>query len=121
MKVLAILFLLNTTAQAAPLYLSCKGQSQDVEGHAKPEPVTISIVIDGITVKVEDLAPVQIIDSDEDIWTFGSGPPRAGSVYWREINRITGRAYLMIIYATSATSTISSSFDGECHKTEKRF
>ena len=115
MKTFIMLLLLGTSAHAAPLYLSCKGEAH-MEGRTvgEPEQTTISITIDGPNVKVEDLALVLIYSNDDDVWTFGSG---GVGVYYGQINRITGLAQITI----SITKSINSFFDGVCHKREKAF
>jgi hypothetical protein len=106
--------LLTTSAHAAPLHLSCRGEGH--VGQGPPEPATISITVDGTNVKVEDFDPVQIYSNDEDIWTFGE-PGRLGRVSWGQINRITGQVQFM----SKVTASINTYFDGVCHKSEKLF
>jgi hypothetical protein len=119
MRTFLMFLLLTTGAHAAPLHLSCKGDGYIYRENREParEPATISITVDGTNVKVEDLAPVQIYSNDEDVWTFGDPGFRVGWVSWGQINRITGQAQIMI----KVTTSMSSRFDGVCHKTEKLF
>jgi len=105
-----MLLLLTTTAQAAPLYLSCKGEWQLRDG--KPEPAVTSIIVDGTNVKVEGQASVPITHNEDDVWTFGD----MAKVTWGQINRINGQTIII-----SKWGTISMTFAGVCNKTEKLF
>jgi len=71
MKTFVVFLLLTTSAHASPLHLSCQGEGYLSVDHPEREPTTISVTIDGTSVKVEDLEPVQIYSNDEDVWTFG--------------------------------------------------
>ena len=99
MKTFALLlYLIATTADAAPLYLKCEGKGFDVRHPSEAEPVTQSIRIDGTNVWVEGGDPVQIYSDDGDTWVFGN---TVGKPLWGTINRITGRVEIMFWMAKS--------------------
>jgi hypothetical protein len=107
MKTFAVfLCLIATTADAAPLHLTCKGKEYDVRYPSDSEPVTYSIKIDGTNVGVEGGDPVQIYSDDGDTWAFGNtvGQPLHGT-----INRITGHVQITFSMRTSKKPTLQRS------------
>jgi hypothetical protein len=69
---LILLATASTTATAAPLHLSCKGNVIKFEAET-PDPTTLSVTIDGKWVTVEDYGLTQLLsDDNDDIWIFGN-------------------------------------------------
>ena len=113
MKTFALfLCLIATTADAAPLYLTCEGKLFEVWHPSEAELVTYSIRIDGTNVTVEGGDPAQIDRDDGDVLAFAGGVISNGT-----INRITGRVEVR----SRLSEKYHTVFQGVCHKTEKRF
>jgi hypothetical protein len=118
---LILMATVSTSASAAPLHLSCKGNVLKM-GAETPEPGTASVTIDGKWITVEGYPPTELLQhgDDDDVWTFVSTQDavfkRAG-----KINRITGYAEIEVFTGDFETRTLIWSFDGVCHKAERLF
>jgi hypothetical protein len=115
---------LTVSANAAPLYLKCEGK----DGPSEPEPASHSIKIDGATVKVDGHPAGQIKNIRDHIWVFGDENEEVSGT----IDRITGSANLSFNEVGSALAgmhlegqdtppPLTPTFQGTCHKAEKRF
>jgi hypothetical protein len=119
MKTLAaLLYLIATTANAAPLYLKCEGKEGDPPSGREGKPAAHSVKIDDAApafsqVMIDAYPAGQFTDGDNGvIWTFGGGAKAV--VSYGEINRVSGE--------TEIRFTIPfSRFTGVCRKAEKLF
>jgi hypothetical protein len=104
---LILLAAASTSASAAPLHLSCKGNVVNVVEET-PEPATV-------LVRVENYELMQLSgDENDDIWKFSR--PDENTVWFGKINRITGQTEIRI-----ETGMLRWSFEGVCHKVERLF
>ena len=77
----------STSASAAPLHLSCKGNVVKMRAET-PEPGTV-------LVRVENYELMQLSgDENDDIWKFFR--PDKNAVWFGKINRITGQTEIRI-------------------------
>jgi hypothetical protein len=104
---LILLAAASTSASAAPLHLSCKGNVVNVVEET-PEPATV-------LVRVENYELMQLSgDENDDIWKFSR---RDKNIVWfGKINRITGQTEIRI-----ETGMLRRSFEGVCHKVGRLF
>jgi hypothetical protein len=104
---LILLAAASTSASAAPLHLSCKGNVVNVLEET-PEPATV-------LVRVENYELMQLSgDENDGIWKFSR--PDKNTVWFGKINRITGQTEIRI-----ETGMLRWSFEGVCHKVERLF
>jgi hypothetical protein len=114
---LILLAAASTSASAAPLHLSCKGNVVKI-GAEISEPATLSVTIDGYWVTVEDHPSVERLlgGDDDDIWSFGGRNRETAWLPRGQINRVTGHTEIEI-----GTGSGTWSFEGVCHKAERLF
>jgi len=114
---LILLAAASTSASAAPLRLSCKGNVVEI-GAETPEPATVSVTIDGKWVTVENNPSAERLlgGDDDDIWTFGASKREMAGLPSGQINRVTGHTEIEIGIGSARWS-----FDGVCHKAERLF
>ena len=85
-RLVALLCVVATTADAAPLYLKCEGK-EGPSGSSDSWPALHSIKIEGAAVEVDGLAAGQIDSSSHDyIWSFGNEKDLVAGT----VDRITG-------------------------------